>query len=381
MMVAGCRVKGYWQRPSSVALCTRASVRVGGSVEGAIQTGLLVLLGVASEDTDADADYLIDKVVGLRVFPDDEGKMNRNVIDAGGGLLIAAGDTLQGDWPSGETGFLPGTLMRQIDAKPGEAQRITDLDERHPLAGNLGAKADIDLSLARVFSYRNLQPGADDRVLGRYGDGGVALLERRVGQGRVLVLTTTLDAHWNDLALQPVFLPFVHQTLRYLTDFEAYPDSYEIGNVVDVLRYARALAGNDAVVAAAGNSDLVVESPGGAQIRLDRQSPLLTISEPGFYQVHRATPVDIEVVLAANVNPAEASLEKLDVSRFVEEIRASASALPAASVLTLRQAAEREQRQQLWYWILSAVLGLILIEGFAANRVAIKRSSATWVKS
>ncbi|MDH3388214.1 MAG: VWA domain-containing protein [Gammaproteobacteria bacterium] len=305
----------------------------------------------------------------------------RGYVAAGGGLLVAAGANLQGNWPSGKQGFVPGTLMRQIDANPGMAQRIMGLDDRHPLASVLGAKAKIDLSLARVFSYRDLQPADDDRLLARYSDGGVALLERRVGRGRVLVLTTTLDAHWNDLALQPVFLPFLHQTMRYLAAFTSYPDSVPIGSVVDVLHYARALAGSDAVVAAAANPVLIIESPGAAQTRLERQSPLLAIAEPGFYQVHRATPAEIEVVLAANVDPAEAGLERLDLARFVEEIRASAKSLPADQVLTLRQAAEQEQRQQLWYWILCLVLVLILVEGFTANRIATRRPPGNRVKT
>ena len=106
---------------------------------------------------------------------------------------------------------------------------------------------------------------------------------------------------------------------------------FEIGAVVDVMRYARALAGGDAIVAAAGDADLVVEPPSSGEIRLSRQSPLLPITEPGFYQVHRATPASAQVVLAANINPLEANLEILDVTRFVEEIRASAEPQPGAS--------------------------------------------------
>ncbi|MDH3218631.1 MAG: BatA domain-containing protein [Gammaproteobacteria bacterium] len=311
----------------------------------------------------------------------DLGESLHDYVAAGGGLLVATGANLQGNWPSGKQGFVPGTLRRRIDAEPGLAQRITSLDDRHPLAAVLGAKAKIDLSLARVFSYRELRPGDDDRLLARYSDGGVALLERRFGRGRVLVLTTTLDAHWNDLALQPAFLPFLHQAMRYLAAFTSYPDSLPIGSVVDVLHYARAFAGSDAVVAAADNPTLIVESPGAAQTRLARQSPLLAITEPGFYQVHRATPAAIEVVLAANVDPAEAGLARLDLARFVEEIRASAKSLPADQVLTLRQVAEQEQRQQLWYWILCLVLALMLIEGFAANRIAPRGSLGNRVKT
>ena len=75
----------------------QARVTVEGRTVGEINHGLLVLLGVGKQDSAADADYLIDKVVGLRVFPDEEGKMNRSVVDAGGSLLVISQFTLYGD--------------------------------------------------------------------------------------------------------------------------------------------------------------------------------------------------------------------------------------------------------------------------------------------
>jgi D-tyrosyl-tRNA(Tyr) deacylase len=68
---------------------------------GSIQTGLLVFLGVSRTDTVEDADYLTGKLLGLRIFPDEDGKMNRNVQEAGGSLLIVSQFTLYGDCRKG----------------------------------------------------------------------------------------------------------------------------------------------------------------------------------------------------------------------------------------------------------------------------------------
>jgi D-tyrosyl-tRNA(Tyr) deacylase len=76
---------------------SRARVTVGSEVVGKIERGLLVLLGVAGTDKEADADYLADKIAGLRIFEDDVGKMNRSVGDAGGAVLVVSQFTLHGD--------------------------------------------------------------------------------------------------------------------------------------------------------------------------------------------------------------------------------------------------------------------------------------------
>jgi len=74
-----------------------ASVRVGGETVGSIGPGLVVLLGVGVGDAEADAESLADKVLNLRVFPDEAGQMNRSVLDVSGGLLVVSQFTLLGD--------------------------------------------------------------------------------------------------------------------------------------------------------------------------------------------------------------------------------------------------------------------------------------------
>ena len=76
---------------------SHASVKVDGQTVGEIGAGLLVLLGVAQDDTETDAEYLADKIVGLRVFDDADGKMNVSVIDTHGALLAVSQFTLFGD--------------------------------------------------------------------------------------------------------------------------------------------------------------------------------------------------------------------------------------------------------------------------------------------
>jgi D-tyrosyl-tRNA(Tyr) deacylase len=76
---------------------SRAKVAVNKWISGEIGLGLLVLLGVGHEDTEADATYLAEKIAGLRIFEDHDGKMNRSVQDAGGSVLVVSQFTLYGD--------------------------------------------------------------------------------------------------------------------------------------------------------------------------------------------------------------------------------------------------------------------------------------------
>ena len=82
-----------------------ARVEIDGQINGRIEQGFLVLLGVGPEDTEATADKMADKVCGLRVFEDENGKMNRNLGSAGGSLLVVSQFTLYADTSSRRPGF------------------------------------------------------------------------------------------------------------------------------------------------------------------------------------------------------------------------------------------------------------------------------------
>lgn len=97
---------------------SHANVTVNGAVVGEIGAGLLVLLGVGRGDTDKDAEYLAEKVAALRIFEDADGKMNRSVIDMGGGVLVVSQFTLYGDVRHGKRPSFDSA------AAPAEAKRL-----------------------------------------------------------------------------------------------------------------------------------------------------------------------------------------------------------------------------------------------------------------
>ena len=125
---------------------SRASVTVAGEVVGEIDRGLLVLLGLDQGDDDALASRMLDKLLAYRVFPDDQGRMNRSVADIDGGILLVSqftlsADTRKGLRPSFSSALPPG------DAEPLYQRTLASLRQRHNrvAAGEFGADMQVSL--------------------------------------------------------------------------------------------------------------------------------------------------------------------------------------------------------------------------------------------
>ena len=122
----------------------RAEVRVDGKVVGRIDAGWLVLLGVASGDSDGDADRLADKVANLRAFADEAGKMNRDVREAGGSVLVVSQFTLLGDCRHGRRPSFTGA------AAPGEAEQLYERFADRLKAGGIATATGVFRANMRV---------------------------------------------------------------------------------------------------------------------------------------------------------------------------------------------------------------------------------------
>ncbi|MBA7657984.1 MAG: D-tyrosyl-tRNA(Tyr) deacylase [Calditrichaeota bacterium] len=125
---------------------SEAQVTVDGQVTGAIGQGLVVLLGVHRDDTEADSTFLVEKTANLRIFSDEAGKMNLSLLDVGGGALVVSQFTLVGDWRKGRR---PSYINA---AAPEEGERLYEhfmdgLRERniHVASGRFGAMMQVQL--------------------------------------------------------------------------------------------------------------------------------------------------------------------------------------------------------------------------------------------
>jgi D-tyrosyl-tRNA(Tyr) deacylase len=125
---------------------SRASVRVAGRLTGEIATGLLVFVGVGTDDDPSDADWLAEKICGLRIFRDGAGLMNRSVVEAGGGILLVSQFTLQGDARKGRRPSFV-RAAKELQARPlfervGSATTARGVTVAY---GEFGANMDVEL--------------------------------------------------------------------------------------------------------------------------------------------------------------------------------------------------------------------------------------------
>src|SRR6185503_17500365 len=124
------------------------------------------------------------------------------------------------------------------------------IDYDHPVFDVFNAPRSGDFATARFLRYRRLTVPVDaggrrttagdstatTHVLARFDDGNPALVERSFGRGRIAVWATTLDSYWGDLALQPVFLPFVHQLAKHTGRYSEARPAFIAGEVYDLSR-------------------------------------------------------------------------------------------------------------------------------------------------
>lgn len=126
---------------------THADVKIDGKINGEIENGLAVLLGVGNGDTDEDMKYIADKIIGMRVFSDENDKMNLSIKDVGGSMLVISQFTLYGDCSHGRRPYF-GDAMEPIGANEMYERFVAYIKEQgiHTETGEFGADMKVTLT-------------------------------------------------------------------------------------------------------------------------------------------------------------------------------------------------------------------------------------------
>jgi aerotolerance regulator-like protein/VWA domain-containing protein/putative glutamine amidotransferase len=275
-------------------------------------------------------------------------------VNNGGQMIVSTGPKTQADtFNTSLQQVTPAVLREAVQTKAGESVAITEVKFDHPIfevfqeSGRLAA--------ANVIGYFRSEPKANTTVLARFEDGSPALVEGRTGKGRVLLFTSSLGPTWNDLPLTPLYLPFIHQMVRYAGTREENA-WYGLGQTFTVGRRQEA-------------APPAIDTPGGARLSESRLTPdgdlLVTAREPGFYRLrYNGAPG----FAAVNVDGAEGDFTKLNFGEFVAGVTGGAGSAEGSDANRLLSNEEVEGRQKVWWSLLLVALLLLLLEAFLAQR-------------
>jgi hypothetical protein len=352
-------------RPIRVLLAQRSGVRdTNLYLARALSVGDAPRFDLATRDPDAiSADDL--QSAGIVILNDvtvtasTADRLGR-FVQRGGGLLFVAGQ--RGVWPQEHAAILPATVSEGVDRTRGQPARLVALEYGHAIFDPFRAPRSGDFSAARFYGYRAATKAPDGAVLARFDDGAPALLEKKMGSGRVLVWLSSLDLVWNDLAVKPVFLPFVHQMARHLGAYRETAPWLTVGDVLDPAA---------ADPTAKPSSDRAIVSPSGQRLALDSEGPdVMELAEQGFYEIRGLAAGAVPTaIVASNVDLRESDPTAIPATDVVAAATGRAGGTASAQAELVPSDAAQEAAQRVWWYLLFA--GLILLSGetLLSNRV------------
>lgn len=278
---------------------------------------------------------------------------------AGGTVVFSFGDRVN------PAAFAPhlrtlgvGHLEGPVDARAelGHDVIIGEVDLRHPIFSIFAGTSAGAILRPRFHRYVRVAPDSGTAVLGTYDSGDPFLLERRVGDGKVLVYTATFNTSWTDFPVDELYVPFLYQLARYARDGNEPRRHFLVGETVRL----RGTPGDEWEVRAPGN--------GLYRVRLDSSGTgfFRETEEPGHYVAAGGRE---PYFFSVNVDPRESDLQ----ARDPDELYAAVAPPPEHAARTPEQAAalvieDEEKQQKLWRYLLLLVVGLFAFETYYANR-------------
>ncbi len=325
-------------------------------LEHALTTGRAPSLTVERRTaTSLDAEILRDAAtVVLDDVPPPSGQAGTALlgyIRAGGGVIVVGGTRLGGR--NFSSALLPGTLRGMVERRDERGGVIGDAALDHPVFAAFRAGGNAALGSAHFFRYAQASATPDALVLARFDDGNPALLERKEGEGRVLLDLAPLDAVSGDFPLQPAYLPFLRNVALYAAGHAAAPFWRTTG---------------EAYLVPPAVQNPVVKSPSGDLWRPEsgageRAAPF---DEAGFYTIYDGRPSGEPLaVVAANPPARESDLTPMDPRELPVGVGLDTTVASSLDPATLAHA---EGRQGIWRWLLLLAVVALAIETVMASR-------------
>lgn len=306
---------------------------------------------------DALASYAVVVLMNVGNLAREQMKALQSYVKGGGGLLLAPADRADGaDFNHNFGKLTPALLGGKHVFSDETALAITPVQGHHSIIRFLQNGEPTDFSTARFHGYWRTEPVSGSDVILRFENGDAALVANRVGNGRVLLFTSSLDPEWNNFPRQVTYLPLLHEAMRYLAGNQDQKAVYRVGELVPLS------------VASGGAARVI--SPQGAEILLRSTAAGLAFyqatDQPGFYETRSG---NLLSNFAVNVSAQESDLTAFALDDIRDRVTHSETQRVTSrteQISPLR--VQLEKSQQSWWWIILLVLVLGLFETFLANR-------------
>ncbi len=289
-------------------------------------------------------DHSFVVVTDAGILSDDDSAALRDYVETGGAVLLALGQRSTGFQTvpvTGETlrSSAVGITRRDVSAAIGE------LDASHPALRGVE-----EIRNARFYRYVGVEPAAEDRVLISLDDGAPLLIERLLGAGRVLLFTSSLDREWNDLPVQPVFVPFMAGLANHLLGGAGFTSEAELGSTLAVR--ALGLAGGQ-----------IFDPQGEKALGLGGAGDDVLLEQIGFYEVVGGGNSEL---VAVNFDPRESDLTPIDAAT-VERWRGLGAPVDAQTTSGAAAVEDPAAPRPLGPWLLIALLLIAVVESWVGN--------------
>ena len=269
-------------------------------------------------------------------------------IKAGGSALIVLGPktTL-----AQKAALYPKTIgeVRYARREGERFQPAGALEETHPVLGEVERFRGV-----KFYRYAKLEPDPEEEVLVRLADGSPLLIERKLGDGQILVFTSSLDNVWNDLPVNPVFVPFALATARYLSGLDEGIHQATVDSVLELSKRR------------SPGSMVQVFDPGGERALSLTESVSagdLALTELGFYEVRR--PGETRLV-ASNADPRESNLRPMD-SELISAWESTGGGQSAEAAPVGTETHVKPPPVEIWRLLLLLLVAIALVESVVGN--------------
>lgn len=288
----------------------------------------------------------------------------QSYLESGGNVVISFGEEVDIDAFSRHLRSLGiGRIAEKITARAVQSTEaiIGDIDLRHPIFEVFSSTGRGAILRPKFRQYVRVIPDTSAIVIGSYDTGDPFLLERRVGQGKLIVYTSTFNTNWTDFPVNEMYLPFLYQLAKYAVNRGEERHQYTVGEVV-------ALKGQP-------GEEWEVQTPDNElfKVAIDANSTgfFRETDTPGSYVAARGRDL---FYFSVNVDPIESALATRDAEEAYAAVVSPPEALPSTPELAAALVVEDEERKQkLWKYVILLVLILFALETVLANRRVKKR--------